>query len=118
MLKATDTGLVTGHPAPGMILSRHFEDCIQGLWTWFESREEFEECDHSRMRQLLKCRLAWYGFQSVGVGPFRALTKDTLFVDLLQAGGAVLCRVEVDRQSRIIDPLAGRALSQLLNSLR
>lgn len=51
------------------------------------------------------------------VGSFRVLTNDTLFVDLLKGCGAVLCRVEVDCQSRVANPSAGRVLSRLLNSL-
>jgi hypothetical protein len=38
------------------------------------------------------------------------LTNDTLFVDLLKGCGAVLCRVEVDCQSRVANPSAGRVL--------
>jgi hypothetical protein len=114
MLKAMDTGFATGHAAPAV---GNFEDSRRGLQTWSKSREGFEQCDHLRMRRLLKCRLAWYGFRLIEVGSFRALTKDTLFVDLLQGSGAVLCRLEVDRQSRVITPSAGRALSRLLNSL-
>ena len=117
MLKSMDTGFATRHAAPAVILSGNFEDSRRGLQTWSESREGFDRCNHLRMRRLLKCRLAWYGFRSVEVGSFRALTKDTLFVDLLQGSGAVLCRLEVDRQSRVINPSAGRTLSRLLNSL-
>jgi hypothetical protein len=115
MLKATDIGFATDQ-TPETILSGSFEGPRQGPQICSESREGLERCDESNMRRLLKCRLAWYGFHSVGVGSFRVLTNDTLFVDLLQDCGAVLCRVEVDRQSRVTNPSAGRALTRLLNS--
>src|SRR6476659_9113316 len=115
MLKVMDTGFATDHVAPTTMLSGSFEETHQEPWT--EGRDGLERCDESKMRRLLKCRLAWYGFRSVGVGSFRVLSNDTLFVDLLQACGAVLCRVEVDHQSRVTNPSAGRALTRLLNSL-
>ena len=116
--KAMVTESATGHAGLAMTLSRSFECCSQELQTWSESSEGIGRCDLSRMRRLLQCRLTWYGFRSVEVGPFRGLTEDTLFVDLLHACGVVLCRVEVDRQSGVISPSAGHALSRLLISLR
>lgn len=117
MLKVMDTGFATDHVAPATILSGSFEETHQAPQPWTEGRDGLERCDKSKMRRLLKCRLAWYGFRSVGVGSFRVLSNDTLFVDLLQDCGAVLCRVEVDHQSRVTNPSAGRALTCLLNSL-
>ena len=119
MLKAMNTGFATGQAAPSALLGRSFDESRQGLQTWSESREGFERCNHSRMQRLLKCRLAWYGLRLIEVGSLCVLTNDTLTFDLLLQGcGAVLCRVEVDRQSGAIKPSGGRALSRLLNSLR
>jgi hypothetical protein len=46
------------------------------------------------------------------------LTNDALLVDLLDARGAVLCSVEVDRQSGVIKTSARHTLSRLLASER
>ena len=73
---------------------------------------------HQEFRHLLRCRLAWYGLRSVEVGSFRLLTDDAVLVDLLEARGVVLCRVEVDRQSGIIKASACHTLSCLLASER
>jgi hypothetical protein len=73
------------------------------------------QCECSRMRSLLQCRLAWYGFRSISVGSLRDFTENTVLVDLLGAGGRALGRIEVDRRSGIVDPSARRALSRLLN---
>ena len=95
MLKATNVGFATDHVATAAIFKRP-------LQARTESGEELERCDASRLRHLLGCRLAWYGLRSVEVGSFRLLTNDALLVDLLEARGVVLCRVEVDRQSGVI----------------
>src|SRR6476660_5283087 len=73
------------------------------------------QCECSRMRSLLQCRLAWYGFRSISVGSLRDFTENTVLVDLLGAGGRALGPIEVDRQSGIVDPSARRALRRLLN---
>jgi hypothetical protein len=84
-----------------------------------ESNEEISQCDFSQSRGLwlLKCRLAWYGFRSVKVGQLRELSEDTLLLDLLQACGTLLCRLEIDRQSGAIRRPGGNALVRLLISL-
>lgn len=118
MLTTMAIGSAISHAGLAVTPSRSFEHCNQELQTCFESSEGIGRCDLSRMRRLLQCRLAWYGFRSVEVGSFRGLTEDTLFVDLLHAGGVVLCRVEVDRQSGVFSPSAAHALNCLLISLR
>jgi hypothetical protein len=47
---------------------------------------------------LLECKLAWYGFRSVKVGPFIRVNDNTVSIDLLNRGD-VLCRIELDRRS-------------------
>ena len=111
MLKATNAGFATDHAATAAIFNRR-------LQARTESGEELERCDASRLRHLLRCRLAWYGLRSVEVGSFRLLTNDALLVDLLEARGVVLCRVEVDRQSGVIKTSACHTLSRLLASER
>ena len=111
MFNATNAGFATGHAAKAAIFNRPLQDLT-------ESGEELERCDASRLRHLLTCRLAWYGLRSVEVGSFRLLTNDTLLVDLLEAPGVVLCRVEVDRQSGVIKTSACHTLVRLLASER
>ena len=114
MLKATNAEFATvhaAHAATAAILNGQ-------LQARTESGEELERCDASRVRHLLRCRLAWYGLRSVEVGSFRLLTDDAVLVDLLEARGVVLCRVEVDRQSGIIKASACHTLSRLLASER
>lgn len=77
---------------------------------------EIRQCECSRMRWLLQCRLAWYGLRAVGVGSLRDLAEKTVLVDLVQDGGSVVCSVKVDRQYGIVDSSAGRALTRLLNA--
>ena len=111
MLKATNAEFATVHAATAAIFNGQ-------LQARTESGEELERCDASRVRHLLRCRLAWYGLRSVEVGSFRLLTDDALLVDLLEARGVVLCRVEVDRQSGVIKASACHTLSRLLASER
>ena len=111
MLKATNTEFATVHAATAAIFNGQ-------LQARTESGEELERCDASRVRHLLRCRLAWYGLRSVEVGSFRLLTDDAVLVDLLESRGVVLCRVEVDRQSGIIKASACHTLSRLLASER
>jgi hypothetical protein len=118
MLKATKAGFATGHAATAAMFNHCPEPSRRQLQAWSESAEEFELCDSSRVRRLLKCRLAWYGLRSVEVGSFRLLSKDVLLVDLLQVRGAVFCSVEVDRWSGVIKASTCEPLSRLLTSRR
>ena len=118
MLKATNAGFATGHAATAAMINYCPEPSRRQLQAWSKSTEEFELCNLSRLRRLLKCRLAWYGLRSVEVGSFRLLTKDVLLVDLLQARGAIFCSVEVDRWSGVIKPSTCEPLSRLLTSRR
>jgi hypothetical protein len=111
MLKATNAGFATDHAATAAIFNRR-------LQARTGSGEELERCDASRLRHLLRCRLAWYGLRSIEVGSFSWLTDDALLVDLLEARGGVLCRVEVDPQSGIIKTSACHTLTRLLASER
>jgi hypothetical protein len=95
-------------------------DRNQGLGGSSEKREELTgrdlaERDLAEIVKLLECKLAWWGFRSVEPGPSITVSRHTISIDLRRAGGRVLCRVEVDRQSGRVDPSAGRALSRLLN---
>jgi hypothetical protein len=122
MLKATTVGILTSHAATATSLNHYPEHSCRRLQAWsesaeeYESEEEFERCDASRRLRLLRCRLAWYGLRSVEVGSVRLLTKDALLVDLLQASGAFLCRIEVDPQSGVIRTSASQTLSRLLTA--
>jgi hypothetical protein len=58
--------------------------------------------------------LDWTCFRSVELGPI-TVSHHTISIDLRRVGGRVLCRVEVDRQSRMVNPSAGRKLTRLLN---
>jgi hypothetical protein len=116
MLKTTNAGFVTDHAATAAMFNLCHEH--SPLHAWSESGEELKRCDASRLRHLLRCRLAWYGVRSVEVGSFRLLTNDALLFDLLDARGVILCRVEVDRRSGVIRASACHTLSCLLNSER
>jgi hypothetical protein len=118
MLKATNTGFATDHAATAAMFNFHPEDSHRQLQACSGSGEELERCDASRLRHLLRCRLAWYGLRSVEVGSFRLLSDDALLVDLLEARGVILCRVEVDRRSGVIKASACQTLSRLLTSER
>jgi hypothetical protein len=115
MLEATNAGFATDHAATHAATAAIFNRPLQART---ESGQDLECCDASRLRHLLERRLAWYGLQSVEIGSFRLLTNDVLLVDLLEARGAVLCRVEVDRQSGVIKTSACHTLSRLLTSDR
>ena len=111
MLKATNAEFAKDHAATVAIFNRRSRART-------ESAEKLDHCDASRLRHLLRCRLAWYGLRSVEVGSFRLLTNDAVLVDLLKARGVVLCRVEVDRQSGVIKTSTCYTLSRLLASER
>jgi len=80
-----------------------------------EKTEELTGRDLAEIVKLLECKLAWWGFRSVEVGPFVRVSHHTISIDLLRAGGRVLCRVDIDRQSGMVHSSARRALSRLLN---
>lgn len=111
MLKVTNAEFATHRAATAAIFNRR-------LQARTERGEELERCDASRLRRLLRCRLAWYGLRSVEVGSFHWLSEDAVLVDLLEARGVVLCCVEVDRQSGMIAKSTGNTLSRLLASER
>ena len=85
----------------------------QGLGGNSEKREELTGQDLAEIVKLLECKLAWWGFRSVEIGPFVKVSPHTISIDLLRSGGRVLCCVEFDRQSGMVHPSAGRALSRL-----
>jgi hypothetical protein len=114
MLKATNAEFATCTSLTAALLNRNPEYSTGRHEPWSETAEEVKGGDASRLLRLLRCRLAWYGLRSVEVGSVRLLTKDTLSVDLLQARGAFLCRVEVDPQSGVIKTSASQALNHLL----
>jgi hypothetical protein len=58
---------------------------------------------------LLECKLAWYGFRSVEIGPFVKVNRHTISIDVSQRG-AFLGRIEVDRESGAITAPAGLPL--------
>jgi hypothetical protein len=97
---------------------RRFEGRGEGSTVRRRSREEIS-CSFSQLPalRLLQCRLAWYGFRSVKVGQLRQLSERTLFVDLLQNCGTILCTVEIDPRSGAIRRPQGLALVRLLASL-
>ena len=86
----------------------------QGLGGSSEKSGELTGRDLAEIVKLLECKLAWWGFRSVKVGPFVRVGHHAISIDLLLAGGRVLCRVEVDRRSGMVDSSAGRALNRLL----
>src|SRR5262245_5894224 len=116
MLKATNAEFATCPSVKAAMLNRYPEHSWRRHQVWSESAEEIERGDASRLLRLLRCRLAWYGLRSVEVGSVRLLTKNTLSVDLLQACGIFLCRVEVDPQSGGMKTSASQTLSRLLTS--
>jgi hypothetical protein len=67
--------------------------------------------------KLLECKLAWYGFRSVKVGPFIRIQGRKVLIDLLDRG-EVLCRMEVDAQPDVLDRSRSHALALLMNSLQ
>ena len=116
MLKDTNAGFATRHAATAAMIDYCPEPSRRQLQVWSKSAEEFDLYYSSRLRRLLKCRLAWYGLRSVEVGSFRLFTKDVLLVDLLQTRGAVFCSVEVDRWSGVIKTSTCEPLNRLLTS--
>ena len=116
MLKVRNVGFPTGHAATAAMID--FDAERSRLPVWSKNAEDLGLCDSSRLRRLLKCRLAWYGLRSVEVGSLRLLTNDVFLVDLVQARGAVYCSVEVDRWSGVIKASTCEALSRLLTSRR
>jgi hypothetical protein len=115
MLKVTNAEFVTDPYVAAAALLNHYPERPWGRHQpWPETAEEVKRGDASRLLRLLRCRLAWYGLRSVEVGSVRLLTKDTLSVDLLQASGAFICRVEVDPQSGVIKTSASQAFRCLL----
>ena len=118
MLKATNAGFATGHAATAAMIDYCPERSRRQLQAWSKNAEDLGLCNSSRLRRLLKCKLAWYGLRSVEVGSFRLLPKDVLVVDLLHARGAVFCSVEVDRWSGVIKTSTCEPLSRLLSSPR
>jgi hypothetical protein len=104
-----------GTSAAGRLNRPYDRKRIQGLAGSSEKREELTGRDLAEIVKLLECKLAWWGFPFVEIGPFIRVSHHTISIDLLRAGGRVLCRVEVDRHSGKVDPSAGRALSRLLN---
>jgi hypothetical protein len=123
MLKAINHECATDHAAKAATFNL-YSNCSRRLeaWredeAWCESEEELDHCDASRLRRLLRRKLAWYGLRAVEVGSFRSLTNDAVLVDLLEASGAVLCRVEVDRRTGIIKTSSCQTLSRLFASER
>jgi hypothetical protein len=59
---------------------------------------ELTGSDLAEIVGLLECKLAWYGFRSVKVGPFIRVNDNTVSIDLLNHGDG-LCRIELDRRS-------------------
>jgi|GEM_PF-5023371 hypothetical protein len=82
-----------------------------------ERTEELTGRDLAEIVKLLECKLAWYGFRSVEVGPFIRVNHHTISIDLLERG-AVLCRIEVDRDSGAITRSGGQALRALVAPLQ
>jgi hypothetical protein len=114
MLKTTNAHLATDHVVIAALSNLYPEH--SRIQAWSESGEGLERCDASRLRHLLRCKLAWFGLRSVEVGSFRLLTNDALLVDLLEARGVIVCRIQVDRRSGAIKRSACHALSRLLAS--
>jgi hypothetical protein len=82
-----------------------------------EPRKQLTGRDLADIVRLLECKLAWYGFRSVKVGPFIRIQGHRVFIDLLDRG-EVLCRMELDAQSDVLDCSRGHALALLVNSLQ
>jgi hypothetical protein len=59
-----------------------------------ERREHLTGRDLAEIVQLLECKLAWFGFRSVKLGPFIRVKDNTVSIDLLD-GGEMLCRIEL-----------------------
>ncbi len=105
--------------ALGAVHDRRFGRSDEGSTIRPKTREETRSRSFSQLPPLwlLQCRLAWYGFRSVKVGQLRLLSERTLFVDLLQTCGTILCTVEIDPRSGAIRRPQGLALVRLLASL-
>lgn len=75
-------------------------------------RKELTGRDLAEVVRLLKCKLAWYGFRSVRVGPFIRMRGRKVLIDLLDRG-EVLCCLELDADSVVPDP--GHVIQKVLN---
>jgi hypothetical protein len=109
------TSVKYGTSAAGRLNRPSDRKRIQGLAGSSEKREELTGRDLAEIVKRLECKLAWWGFRSVELGPSITVSRHTISIDLRRAGGRILCRVEVDRQSGMVHPSAGRALSRLLS---
>ena len=75
------------------IVKRVFESCK------FQLTADSFSLDYAELKTLIERRFAWNGYESIKVGPFRALNRRTLLIYLLGGDGTVLYRVKVDRKS-------------------
>ena len=89
----------------------------RSLRSHVEKGQELTGRDLAEIVKLLECKLAWYGFRSVKVGPFIRIQDRKVLIDLLDRG-EVLCSLELDLQSGAPASSDGRPLAPLMNSLR
>ena len=71
------------------------------------ARAEHYDCA-SRLKRMLQRRLAWYGFQKIGIGPIRDCGDETVLVDLRGEDGKLLCWVQVNPFTGELHPVAAR----------
>jgi hypothetical protein len=91
----------------------------KGQWLGRNSKhkKQLTGQDLADIVRLLECKLAWYGFRSVKVGPFIRLQGRKVLIDLVDRGD-VLCRMELDNKSNALGRSRSHALKLLNQFLR
>jgi hypothetical protein len=89
---------------------RRLRDCERRLGGVPKKEKRLTGRSLAEIVNLLECKLAWYGFRAVEIGPFVKVNRHTISIDLSQRG-AFLGRIEVDRESGAVTAPAGLPLS-------
>jgi hypothetical protein len=78
---------------------------------------QFTVKDLAELVDLLKIRLAWFGFRNVKIGPMVKVRDGIIQIDLLD-GYEVFCRLELDRRKGSVRFPKARALHPLIANLQ
>jgi hypothetical protein len=115
MVPTTTLAIVPRKPRSAM-LGRRFNRRRGGADICSQCNGVINLADSRRAKalRLLQSRLDWYGFRSVKAGQLRQLGEHTFLVDLHNASGTFLCRIEIDRESGALRPSAKPVLVRLL----
>jgi hypothetical protein len=107
----TKTFAIVHGRAPAAMLVRRFSQRSENVLI------SLSDSRRANALRLLQSRLDWYGFRSVKAGQLRELGEHTYLVDLLNACGTFLCRIEIDRESGALRASAKPVLVRLLATM-